>query len=141
MKIEDVPQEKGMIGDYGHEICYAVGENGKYTLSPSLGWDPKNIVNEQAWSVIAEETKKIHILVKSGKLSPIAYYQAKNQMDISLLASYVEMARWRVILHRKPFFFRSLPVRILKKYTVAFQISLEELQSIPETFVPEMIQQ
>jgi hypothetical protein len=139
MKIEEVPQDKGMIGEYGHEVCYAVGENGRYTLSPSLGWEAKNIVNDQAWAVIAEETGRVHSLVQSGELSPIAYYQAKHQMDISLLAHYVGMARWRVKRHRRPAIFRRLPERILRRYATVFGVTPAELQTVPATFSPELI--
>jgi hypothetical protein len=139
MKVEEVPQDKGMIGDYGHEVCYAVGENGRYTLSQSLGWEAKNVVNDQAWAVIAEETRRMHILVQSGTLSPIAYYQAKHQMDIALLARYVDMARWRVKRHRRPEIFRRLPERILQRYATVFGMSLAELKSVPETFSPELV--
>jgi hypothetical protein len=139
MRVTEVPQDKGMIGDYGHEVCYAVGDNGRYTLSPSLGWEAKNVVNEQAWGVIAEETRRMHGLVQSGKLSPIAYYQAKHQMDIGLLACYVNMAGWRVKRHRRPEIFRRLPERILQKYAAIFGVSMAELQTIPTTFNPELI--
>lgn len=128
-----------MIGEYGHEVCYAVGSNGKYTLSPSLGWEAKNIVNDQAWELIAEETEKAHRLVRSGELSPIAYYQAKHQMDIGLLASYVGMARWRVKRHRRPTVFTRLPERILRRYATVFGVSVAELQTVPETFTPDLI--
>jgi hypothetical protein len=139
MKVDEVPQDKGMIGEYGHEVCYAVGSNGKYTLSPSLGWEAKNIVNDQAWELIAEETEKAHRLVRSGELSPIAYYQAKHQMDIGLLASYVGMARWRVKRHRRPTVFTRLPERILRRYATVFGVSVAELQTVPETFTPDLI--
>ena len=84
MKVEEVPQDNGMIGDYGHEVCYAVGADGRYTLAPSLGWEAKNIVNDQAWALIVEETAKVHRLVRQGELSPIAYHQARHQMDVGL---------------------------------------------------------
>ncbi len=45
MKTTDVPQDNGMIADYGHEICYAVDSKGNYQLTPSVGWEAKNIVN------------------------------------------------------------------------------------------------
>lgn len=141
MKVEEVPQDKGMIGDHGHEICYAVGDNGQYTLSPSLGWEAKNVVNDQAWAVIAEETRQMHQLVQSGQLSPIAYYQAKHQMDIGLLACYVDMAKWRVKRHRRPEIFRRLPERILQRYATVFGVSPAELKTIPEIFSPECIRQ
>ena len=139
MKVDEVPQDKGMIGDYGHEVCYAVGSNGKYTLSPSLGWEAKNVVNDQAWALIEEETRRAHGLVKSGELSPIAYYQARHQMDIGLLASYVGMAGWRVKRHRRPAVFRRLPERILRRYATVFGVSIAELKTIPETFSPDLI--
>ncbi len=139
MKVEEVPQDKGMIGDCGHEICYAIGDNGRYTLSPSLGWEAKNVVNDQAWAVIAEETRRMHQLVQSGTLSPIAYYQAKHQMDIGLLARYVDMAKWRVKRHRRPEVFRRLPERILQRYAAVFGVSPTELKTIPKTFSPELI--
>ncbi len=139
MKVDEVPQDKGMIGDYGHEVCYAVGSNGRYTLSPSLGWEAKNVVNDQAWSVIAQETAKMHALVQSGELSPIAYYQAKHQMDIGLLARYVDMARWRVKRHRRPEVFDRLPERILRRYATVFGVSLAELKTVPATCTPDLI--
>jgi hypothetical protein len=140
MKVDEVPQDKGMIGDgYGHEVCYAIGENGRYTLSPSLGWEAKNVVNDQAWATIAEETKRMHEHVLRGELSPIAYYQARHQMDIGLLSRYVDMAKWRVKRHRRPEIFRKLPERILRRYAEVFGVSITELQTVPETFSPECI--
>jgi len=139
MKVEEVPQDNGMIGDYGHEVCYAVDSKGRYTLAPSLGWEAKNIVNDQAWAMIEAETAKVHRLVKSGELSPIAYYQARHQMDVGLLASYVGMARWRVKRHRKPKIFARLPERILRRYATVFKVSVAQLQTVPDSFAPEQV--
>ena len=139
MKVEEVPQDNGMIGDYGHEVCYAVDGNGKYTLAPSLGWEAKNIVNDQAWAMIAAETARAHRLVQSGELSPLAYYQASHQMDVCLLASYVGMARWRVKRHRRPKVFARLSERILSRYATVFKVSVVQLQTVPGTFTPELI--
>jgi hypothetical protein len=139
MKVEEVPQDKGIIGDYGREICYAVGRNGSYLLSPSLGWEAKNIVNDQAWEVIIEEAARMHALVKAGKISPIAYYQAKHQMDVGLLSQYVNMARWRVKRHLKPAVFDKLPSRILQRYADVFSLTITELQTVPLTFSAEDI--
>ncbi len=139
MKVHEVPQDRGMIGNYGREICYAVEQNGRYSLSPSLGWEAKNIVNDQAWGVIIEESARMHALVLAGKKSPIAYYQAKNQMDLGLLAKYVNMARWRVKRHLKPSVFSKLPIRILQRYADIFSLSIAELQNIPPTFSAESV--
>jgi len=139
MKVAEVPQDNGMIGDFGHEVCYAVDDNGRYTLSPSLGWEVKNIVNDQAWAVIVEETRRVHQLVQSGKLSPIAYYQARHQMDIGLLARYVDMARWRVKMHRRPKIFQRLSEQIFERYAAVFGVSTAELKNIPKIFTSEII--
>jgi hypothetical protein len=128
-----------MIGDYGHEVCYAVDTNGRYTLAPSLGWEAKNIVNDQAWAMIAAEAARVHRLVKDGRLSPIAYYQARHQMDIGLLARYVGMTGWRVRWHRRPKVFDRLPDGILSRYAVVFGISVDELKTVPENFSPELV--
>lgn len=141
MRVDEVPQDKGMIGDYGAEVCYAVDEDGRYTRSASVGWEPKNIVNDQAWAVIAAEVERVRRLVVNGKLSPVAFYQARHQMDLGLLASYVNMPRWRVWLHRKPFFFKRLSAETLTRYTTIFGLSAAELQGVPAPLSIEQIQQ
>ena len=141
MKIDEVPQDKGMIGEYGREVCYAVGDDGRYQLAASLGWEAKNIVNDQAWEVIVRETAAAHAKVLAGELSPIAYYQAKHQMDLPLLATYVGMAKWRVKRHRRPAIFARLPRRILARYAEVFSISIALLQTVPATFTPDLVRQ
>lgn len=139
MKIDEVPQDNGMIADHGHEICYAVDENGRYRLVPSLGWEAKNIVNDQAWEVISSEAEKMYNLARTGAVSPLAYYQVKHQMDLGLLAKYASLPKWRVRRHLKPSIFNKLPDRILKKYSSVFGISIEELRSLPESFSGQQV--
>ncbi len=132
MKINDVPQDNGIIEEHGQEICYAVNEQGQYTLTHSLGWDAKNIVNDQAWELIFQDIKKIHEKVINNKLSPLAFHMAKNQMDVKLLGQYVSMAKWRVKRHLKPNVFKRLSQPVLKNYADVFDISVDELKTIPE---------
>jgi len=47
----------------------------------SLGWEPKNIVNAQAWEVITDDLMAIVSMVRAGKRSPIAYHMAKRPDD------------------------------------------------------------
>lgn len=133
MKISDVPQDQGMIGEYGREVCYAVDSDGKYTLSQSLGWEPKNIVNSQAWDTISEETEKALELARQEQISPIAVYQAKHQMDLSLLAQYVGMTKWRVKRHLKPKVFNKLSDKILLRYCDVFGTTPDELRNFLAT--------
>ena len=131
MKIDEVPQNKGMITDDLREICYAVDENGRYILAQSAGWEPKNIANDQAWTLIEEEVSQTVKKIEAGKLSPLAFHMAKNQMNVSLLSKYVGFNRLRVKRHLKPSVFRKLKPSILKRYGRIFEIEVEELLKIP----------
>jgi hypothetical protein len=131
MKIDEVPQNKGMITDGLREICYAVDENGRYILAQSAGWEPKNTANDQAWMLIEEQISWTLKKIEAGKLSPLAFHMVKNQMNVSLLSKYVGFNRLRVNLHLKPSVFRRLKPSILKRYSRIFEIEVEELLKIP----------
>ena len=127
MRKQDVPQDQG-IAQGLKEVCYAVDEQGRYTLVPSTGWEPKNIANYQAWEVIARQLREIRARVEAGELSPLAYHMAKNQMDVALLAQYVELPRWRVKRHLKPKVFKKLKMELLERYARLFGISPAQLR-------------
>ena len=135
MKIDEVPQDRGMINDHRSEVCYAVDDKGGYVMAGSAGWEPKNIANSQAWELIdmaAEATlEKVH----AGKASPLAYHMARNQMGVGLLAKYVGMNRIKVWLHLKPGPFGRLRPEVLSRYAEVLDISVEDLKTVPETHV------
>ncbi len=132
MKIEDVPQDNGIIGEHGQEVCYAVNKEGKYELTHSIGWDPKNMANKRAWDIIFNEIQDVYNDVLKNKKSPLAYHMIRNQMDPGLLSKYVSMAKWRVKRHLKPDIFNGLKPSVLSKYSELFEISIKELKSIPD---------
>ena len=132
MKIKEVPQERGIISDNSHEICYAVDDNGQYVLTASAGWEPKNIANNQAWEVIDEEVAAALKGIHAGKLSPLAFHMAKNQMNLGLLAQYAGFSKWRVKRHLKPAVFKRLDQAVLQRYSNVFGISVKRLQQFPE---------
>ena len=134
MKKKDVPQDLGTIGDNGREICYAVNENGRYEQVPSLGWEPKNIANDQAWEMIDNEISDTLKLIHTGKSSPLAYHMVRNQMDTRLLAKYVRLSRWRVRRHLKPAVFGRLYHSMLERYAGVFDISVKDLLTVPKSF-------
>jgi hypothetical protein len=133
MKIDEVPQDNGMIEDYGHEVCYAVDDKGRYVLSPSLGWEPKNIVNSLAWDLIHQKTIEALKQIHEGKLSPLAFHMANNQMDVKLLAKYIRLPRWKVKRHLKPEGFKGLDPALLNRYADIFNLSADQLSKIPES--------
>jgi hypothetical protein len=133
MKINDVPQDRGMIGEETlQEVCYALDQKGRYVLTPSAGWEPKNIVNEQAWDLINQQICETMAKIDAGKLSPLAYHMVKNQMNIGLLAKYVGYNRWRVWRHLKPSGFRKLTPDMLKQYAEVFDLDVDELTRVPK---------
>jgi hypothetical protein len=135
MRKKDVPQDNGMNRGM-KEIAYAVDEDGRYVRVPSLGWEPKNIANAQAWEVITEEVRTQLRLIREGKRSPIAYHLARNLMTVGLLASYVQLPRWRVKRHLKPSVFNRLNPELIQRYADLFGLTPMELRSIPEAGIP-----
>lgn len=135
MKIDDVPQDKGMIDGNRHEICYAVDDEGRYVLSASRGWEPKNVANQQAWMLIREEVNAVIAKIRAGRLSPLAYHMVRNQMNVALLAKYVPYSRLRVRWHMRPKVFDRLTPEQLKPYADLFEVAPEALKTVPE-FAP-----
>ena len=131
MEKEKVPQDKGnLIQNNLKELVYATDENGNYTTALSTGWEPKTIALSNSIDEINERIANAKEQVESGKVSPICYYMEINKMDITILASYVGMWKWRVKRHFKPNVFARLNNKILQKYADAFEISIAELKNI-----------
>lgn len=130
MKKEEVPQDNAnMLEGKFREPCYALDENGNYTTIGSVGWEPKNIIMQDAWDAVNERIEKVKQEVLSGKSSPIAYYMEKNLMDTKILASYVGKWRFTVKKHLKMSAFEKLDDELLEKYADTFDIELEILKN------------
>lgn len=127
MKKDKVPQDEGITGGITREVQYAIDENGKYVKTFSKGWEPKNIVNNLAWEEINERVNLADDKIKAGKASPILHYMEKCQMNITLLADYVELSKWKVKRHLKPKGFKKLNKEQLEVYAKTFDISVDEL--------------
>lgn len=129
---KNVPQDDGIL-DGWHEISYAIDDDGRYVLAPSVGWEPANIANKHAWELISKQVADVIKRIQAQELSPLAYYMVKNQMDTNLLAKYVRLSHWRVRRHLKPAVFRRLKVSILERYAEIFNVSAEQLFDVPES--------
>lgn len=129
MRKDEVPQDEG-IAEGLKEVTYAVDDDGSYTLVPSAGWEPKNISNRQAWDIIAEQIDTARRQVLAGEMSPLAYHMERNLMDLSLLAQYMGMMRWRVKRHFKPKIFNRLQPEMLGKYARLLKVTVEQLKDI-----------
>ena len=131
MKKSEVPQDKSNLESANlRELCYAVDENGEYTTEHTSGWDPKTIALNNAMDAIKERVAIAKKKVLANETSPVEYYMELHKMDVSVLASYMGMWKWRVKKHFKPAVFKRLSSRTLQKYADTFDISVEELQHI-----------
>jgi hypothetical protein len=129
MTIDEVPQDQRDFrdGEKLKKLVYAVGSDGKYTGIPSAGWEAENFVLKQAWDDIEDTLAETEQKVRSGQLSPIAWFMHKNLMDIALLAKYAGKWQWQVKNHMKPEVFKTLSPAVLNKYAAVFNITVDEL--------------
>lgn len=133
MKKKEVPQDEGLTEGLFEDVCYALDENGNYTVVPSTGWQPKTDAMLQAWDVIHEKVEQVRQRVLSGELSPIAYYMEKNIMDLKLLADYAGLPKRKVRKHLRPDHFNKLDDQILMRYAETFGVSVDMLRNFRET--------
>lgn len=131
MEKENVPQHDSNLSKKNlKELVYATDENGNYTTALSTGWEPKAIALSNAIDDIKERAEEAKLKVQIGEVSPICYYMELNKMDLTILAGYVGMWKWRVKRHFNPAIFAKLNDKILQKYADAFEISIAELKNI-----------
>ena len=133
MKKQEVPQDEGLTEGLYEDICYALDENGKYTVVPTTGWQPKTDAMLQAWEVIHEKVEQARQRVLAGELSPVAYYMEKNLMDVKLLSDYAGLPKRKIRKHLKPNNFNKLDNKILARYAETFGISVDMLRNFRET--------
>ncbi|PBJ12638.1 hypothetical protein [Flavobacterium sp. ACN6] len=130
MEKDKVPQDKSNLTKNNvKELLYATDENGNYTTTLSTGWEPKTIALSNSIDEINERIADARQQVLNGEVSPIVYFMEVNKMDLTILASYVGLWKWRVKRHFKPEVFAKLNDKILKKYADTFEVSVEELKN------------
>ncbi|MBN2668280.1 MAG: hypothetical protein JXR60_03540 [Bacteroidales bacterium] len=129
MKINEVPQDNAnMLEGKTKEIQYALDENGNYQQVKSVGWEPKNIVMQQAWDEVNENIANALKEVKKGAKSPIYYFMHKNIMDLKILSEYTGFWKISIKKHFNPQHFNKLKPEQLQKYVEAFRLtSIKEL--------------
>ncbi len=133
MKTTDVPQDDAnMLQGKFKEPVYSLDADGNFTTVPSVGWNPKNEVMQEAWDNVNMKIERAKQDVVSGKVSPIAYYIEKNIMDVGLVASYMGIWKYRVKKHLKPKNFMKLSYGMLERYAKVFDITVDQLVNIEQ---------
>jgi hypothetical protein len=128
MRREQVPQDdENLLEGRTREVCYAVDEKGDYVQVLSSGWEPKNAALRQAWEQIDEQAKKAYHDVKTGNISPLAFFMVKCMFDVKLLSEYTHIPKRKIKAHLEPDRFRRLDGITLEKYADAFNVTVDEL--------------
>lgn len=109
---------------------YKMEGNGHFTHDLQSDWGGRDPVVDQSLEIVKEKISNAKEKVLKGEISPIAYYMEKCITDVSTLAKYTGMAKWRVKRHLKIKVFRGLKNETLKRYADFFQITVEELKDI-----------
>ena len=135
MKIKEVPQDDiRTFKGFGTKAIYAVDENGRYTKTPTSGWEAEEVVLRDVVDDFAKLAQEARARVISGETSPIEYYMNKNYMDLPALARGMGLARWRVRRHFNPDVFNKLNQKMLQRYADFFNMDIDTLKNIKENF-------
>lgn len=132
MKKSDVPQKENSMLHGHRRACYAVDDDGKYTMVPSKGWDVEDIVNGQAVEAMESHIESVRQQALAGEVSPLAYHMARCHMDVGLLAANAGFWRWQVRRHLTTAGFNKLDDNKLARYAQVLGRDVEHLKTIPE---------
>jgi len=130
MKAKDVPQEVSMLE--GHQrACYALGEDGRYTVVPSTGWEVEKIANAVAVDEIRATIEAARQRALRGEASALEYHMLRCHMTPAMLAANAGIWKWRVRRHLRPAIFARLSASMLARYADALRMRPEELGQVP----------
>ena len=132
MKKEDVPQHHVKTFQGRFKPMYAVGEDGKYEVVPSNGWEAEEIVLDQAVEEFRRLAREAHARAKAGTGAPLEYHMYARRMDAVLLADISGFWLWRVKRHLRPGAFAKLPPALQSRYAEALGLSVPTLLALPE---------
>jgi hypothetical protein len=132
MKKEEVPQDNAKAFMGRSKALYALGEDGRYQIVPSRGWEAEEIVLDQAIDEFKRLASEAHAKAKAGLASPLEYHMYARRMDPVLLADVSGFWRWQVDRHLRPGAFAALPVSKQKRYAEALGMGVEALNALPE---------
>ena len=133
MKINEVPQDN--MPYYYEDLkraCYALDDEGKYCIVPSIGWEAEEVVNGLAVNELAANLEETRKAVLTGKRSPLAYHMERRQMSPKILAKTVDINKFRVKRHFRPEIFIKLKPSVLARYAKMLAVTLEELKTVPQ---------
>lgn len=138
MKKTEVPQYNENLLNGIKEIQYAVDDEGRYTQVKSYGWKPKVDALKQAVNLIDEQIEDARLQAIEGTKSPLYFWMLLKQMDYSILKEYTGISKFIIKRHCNPNKFKKLSKKTLQKYANSFEISIEDLQTVPKQKVDSL---
>jgi hypothetical protein len=127
-------REEELMYQNNRELFYFFDkEKNCYTRRVDFQYSANQIIIKQGWDALEERIDEIREMVMAGKLSPLAYYMERSQMEVPMLSQYAGIRKWRVKRHLLPKGFGKLSVADLHKYSLALDITPEQLTK-PEFF-------
>jgi hypothetical protein len=136
MKKEEVPQQPPMEFDISPLGFYVTNDQGGYDVVPCPGWEVGNDSLGDTFYTLAETAAGVRKRVEVGELSTLVYHMEVRQFPPKLLAQYLGMWTFQVKRHLKPRVFDQLPREVLERYASFFNITVEELRSLPDPNAP-----
>lgn len=133
MKARDVPQENSAHYEGHQRACYALDDQGRYTVVPSNGWETERVVNQLAIADLRAALDATRDRALAGLASPLEYHMQRCQMTVPMLAANAGLWGLRVRWHLRPAVFARLAPALLARYAEALRMSVADLKRIPET--------
>ena len=130
MKENEVPQEKNQTLNGNRKAVYAIGEDGKYIIVPSDGWNAEEIVTSQAVEEFERLAQDARNRAKEGKCSPLEYQMYNNRMDLSLLSQTTGFFQWTIKSDFKVSKFQKISDKRAMIYADVLGIEIDELKQI-----------
>lgn len=126
----DKLQNKEDIPDYltNREMFYGFDKEHGFTKELSYQNQATQVIIEQGWDAVEARLEDVKERVRSGKVSPVAYYMEKMLMELPMLSAYMGLNLLRVRWHMTPTGFRRLKPSMLERYARLFEITVEELK-------------
>jgi hypothetical protein len=112
------------------ELSYSYEDDGKFEKTVGFHGEADRLILQQAWDLFHERIEDARQRVLAGKVSPIVFYMEKNLLDPMNLSMMAGISLWRVKWHFKPGVFRRLNEKVLQKYAVAFNITVDQLKKV-----------
>ncbi|MCX6285719.1 MAG: hypothetical protein NTY96_01215 [Bacteroidetes bacterium] len=107
-------------------ILYVEKEDGKYGAMQTGSYLSANYIDDYFFKRRNLE-KALRERIEKGEINAIEYYMILEDLTISELAARAGIMKWIVRKHLKPGNFSRINESALKKYSVVFNVSVEEV--------------